>query len=148
VGEVSEVEELARRVEWLEEALVLLVVQSYGGTDPELNVKQLRWEIRRRLPDLERRIARRLKRRLRDRTPRVYFDGENLSELREFLGGLASLVMDQGQVWMVGQGDSIPVGRGEWIEKDEAARKFWVAPPPEDDDELGEIYRTAGARTR
>lgn len=122
----DELAQLRAEVEWLQDALVLIVGSNRGFTTSSFPHHMVRRAVYRRLPDLERQVAERVARQQADRTLRVRFTGVNQAQLREVFTD-ASWVEEGGTLWMVYDGKSQTVPKGAWIERDPDTKRLRVA---------------------
>ena len=114
---MTELEELERRVEVLEEMLVLRV----ASFEDNLDLNSLRQEDARNHLDLVAVVDKRVRRRRRSRMTEHQWTGD-LAQLRRQVKGKASLVLDHGRLTVVCQGKTFQLATGDWLEITEDGR--------------------------
>ena len=126
-------EALARRLERVEEALTLLLIERYGG-DVSADLSGLRTSVRRTLPALSKEVRERIRDHRLDNTKACQWTGENILAVREFVGTDASVREDDGSstvLWLVCRGQSTRLRAGSWLAKDSGGRVYTTPSPLE-----------------
>lgn len=147
----DELTDLRKRVAFLEMAVLPFLIHDPRQMDPDLSLPEARGEVDRGLPAYQRRVVRDVKRRVRQRKPRLRFDGHNLAAVREFCGDLASLTVDHGVLWVVSGGQSAEVHQGWFLERNDEVRRIYVIPPTPQTEadfeeyDIAQIYKEANA---
>jgi hypothetical protein len=113
------------RLDRLEEAVALLLVERFGGQAnlPDLR-RAVRLEMRHLLPEVEQRVDSGLL----SETRVCQYTGRNVNEVREFVGATATVNTDDlsNAVWLVQRGHSMRVRAGVWIVRDPRDGGFYV----------------------
>ena len=114
---------LAERVERLEEVVVALAVDRYGGTG---DLGEIRRAVKAALPELTAEVRERVRQRISDATPRCQYTGEDLDDVIAFAGDLATVRQDNGATWLICQGKPTRVFPGTWLAKDNVYGRILV----------------------
>lgn len=130
---MSELDDLRRRVEVLEEMLVLRV----ATFDDNLDLQGLRNEDARNHMALVSRVDKRVRDRQHDRMTQIRWNGD-LDQLRQELDGKATAVLDHGRLTIVCRGKTTQYDEGDWMEITEDGRVRPCRSP-----EKGEAYEAS-----
>lgn len=139
----SELEDLRRRVERLEEMLVLMTAKF----EDNLDLNALRNEDIRNRHALVAEVDARMRAKRRERTPRFCWDGD-LEAAKRRVVDRASLVLDHGLLTIVCQGKTFSLAEGDYYEITEDGRVRPCRSPEADQayEESLHFYREAARR--
>lgn len=124
---------MADRLDRLERAVALLLLERYGGNN-SVNAGELRRTVKGEMRELIAETVEREEARLVDATPLVQYTGRNLDALREFVGDAASVNADDtsNACFIVQNGTPTRVRAGAWLAQDPHTGKFYVTQSPKE----------------
>ncbi len=125
-------EHLTRRLDSLEDGLVLLLLERYGGAG--VDTAGLRDSVRSELSSLAGEVRERLRNRMEDSRVLCQFTGANREDVVQFCGSSATVREDESAptvLWIIAGGNSQRIRAGTWLERDRAGRILVTKSPVE-----------------